>query len=186
MAADPTQHNKILLGILKELENQCKFADFAYKDFSQAFHYEYVLGLEKTGVPLKSDRTFYFIQTFLVACANISKLFNPPNTKKYPELVSISNRLKTFFGLDENNVLIQRKAKSNYFVDSVVLISWDQTNQPDPWYKPDEVLRVLDPTNLNFIFEGEKFDLPKMYQELQVLFIRVHELNKMENWYKVI
>jgi hypothetical protein len=72
---------------LEEIQHQCEFAFMAYDDLT-------------TGIATKdNNRIFYSVQGFLIATANISKIFWPQDTQYNQR----GEDLKQLLGVDDNS-----------------------------------------------------------------------------------
>src|SRR2546425_3055260 len=81
-----------------EVQKQCQFVIMATQELENALQ------------QYQTDRVFYAIQTLLVAAANISKIFWPPN-RRYDDR---GRQLRADLGVADNSVLALRTFRDHF------------------------------------------------------------------------
>jgi len=170
---------KIILKIfLSELERQCNFARIALEQLN--------IGIKEMNLEL----IWYSIQSFLIATANISKIFWP-SSKKHKER---GEKLRKILGIDDNFLIKSRKFRNHFehfderidewigksrnhnFIDSNIG-SINMIQGVDQ----EDIFRNFDPVKWELIFKGETFDLARIREEIEMIYEKIQMFNKWGN-----
>lgn len=147
---------------INEVKCQCKFAIYSYEDIK--------IHLEK----YDADRTWYSIQSFLVAVGNISKLLWTKNDNPR------GAELRVLLSIDEGSLLKLRDFRNHFEHFDERLERWvlplnniiDANIAPSGSIKINGIveMRSFDPTSYTVSFRGDTYEMLPVIQEVQSLF----------------
>ena len=161
---------KMVLEIFQgEIEKQCKFAIIAIEQIKT--------GLANTNSDL--DLVWYAIQNFLVAVANISKLFWPPN-RIYQKR---GKELRKSLGIKNNSLIGPRKFRNHFEHFDERLEMWATSSKGHNFIDSNigppnmiagidqqDFLRNFDPTTWTLTFRGDKYELKPIIGDIYDLY----------------
>jgi hypothetical protein len=125
------------------------------------------------------DRSFFYIQAFLVSAANVSKLLWPKDEKRGEELRQILNvgenspiadrTLRNHFEhFDERIERWAAQSKRHIFIDrSIISGPVSRTPRVIGGVEPTDVMRTLYSSSLVITFQSDTYDLPTVEQALK-------------------
>jgi hypothetical protein len=160
---------------LMEIRHQCRFARMAYDDCSEAMR------------NMHTDRVWYSLQSFLIAAANISKIFWPINQSPYKERGAF---LRSLLNVDASEPFKLREPRNHFEHFDERLDDWylqsthhniiDTSIGGDNIINgPVDFMRFFNSDRFVFRFRGDEYPVNPIRDALQELLVKVEaELNK--------
>jgi hypothetical protein len=161
---------------LREIRQQCEFAIYDYKEITQAI---------REG---DNYKLFHSLQSFLIAAANISKIFWPIRDNYYSQR---GQELGNLLSIDENNSPFKTRDPRNIFEHFDEKIDdWFRESphhnltdmsmaDMDDSFKGSDYIRFFNTTKYTFKFRAETYEINPLYTAVSDLLIKVNsEMDK--------
>ena len=165
-----------------EIEYQCKFALITYNEIKRPHQ--------------GSDRTFYALQAFLVACGNISKIMWPQlpkkDEKRKQDLMKRGEMVRQSLSVNEDSPLANRDLRNHFEHYDERIESWYRDNKGQKFIdgfigSRERIQRMLDVNNAKLlrhfdpetevaVFLDETYDLKPVVSEVKNIYERVSKL----------
>jgi hypothetical protein len=178
-----------LLGIYQnQIQSQCEFALIAIQGINEAL---VVLGAgpSDSGQPGTSedfakarDHLWFFVNGLLNSAANISKLLWPATSSKHPLREQRGEALRQSLGVPADSPLKQRNVRNHFeHVDERIETWWDESTNHNIATRTigplgalgplelGEIFEQFDPSALTVAFQGDKFELQPIADEISAL-----------------
>ena len=165
------QYQSIFLG---ELERQGSFAFRAINDVNQAYQ------------KLDTDSMWYSLQAFLIAFANISKIFWP--SKDRPPYKERGEFMRNLLKIDETSEFYTRDPRNHFEHFDERIDDWWQMSKdhnfvdanigPTGAFGDLEHLRFFDTTKLSFVYRGKEYPITPMIDAVIELKKKIEELSQ--------
>jgi hypothetical protein len=161
---------------LREIRQQCQFAISDYEEITQAIHEGH------------NYKLFHSLQSFLIAAANISKIFWPIPDKYY---LQRGQELRNLLSIDENNSPFKSRDPRNFFEHfDEKLDDWFRQSphhnlidmsmgHTDDSFKGFDNIRFFNTSAYTFKFRAETYEINPLYKAVNDLLTNVNsELDK--------
>jgi len=159
---------------LMEIKHQCNFANIAYDDF--------VYVLSRMKIDRQMDRLWYSLQSFLIASANISKIFWPKNQSPYKERGEF---LRTLLKIDDSAPFKFRHPRNHFEHFDERLDDWYlesthhniiDTSIGNEMHISGKIdyMRFFNTQKFVFRFRGDEYEINPIRNALQELLVKVN------------
>jgi hypothetical protein len=179
---------------LGEIRRQCTFALISYNGVVDALNSPNLVSNDETKKKKELDNFWFFIQGFLIAVANISKILWPSRQrgKVSTETESRGIKLRQILSLNNSHPLLKERKFRNHFEHYDTRIEeWNKkskdrvlidSNIGNIEYPSGETpttvayMRNFDPNDFVLTFRDEKYSIKEVFEEISVLIKKIEEV----------